>query len=141
MLTPAFLKPCGRSGPVNPEASFVLNPAHYCGFGIGCKEDDDFIQLCKKVLPHINLPIYVSKTGYVNQSNSEPMPDGWCTDEFGRTVISFDEYFLFARYQDHRVYLISGGGNYNDVLTEEKKKELTPRLEQKWEQHNNFIII
>ncbi len=58
----------------------------------------EFIECVKKILPNIELPIYVEPNGYIHLTDIPSLPMyGWSTDDFGRFVAIIDHELIFQR--------------------------------------------
>jgi hypothetical protein len=114
------------------KSSGVVDPWHYTGNPSMFKYENHakFLDLCRSKLPKTTLPIWVGGTGYVNaKSDIFKCPNGWCEDEFGRTVILLDGLLMFQRYQLCDLIVGSPNGNTYDALDSERLQELTQKVE------------
>lgn len=108
-----------------------VDPWHYTGNTLfNNTKHGEFLGLCRTKLNKTPLPICVGDTGYV-KANSDifKYPNGWCEDEFGRTVILLDGLLMFQRYQLSNLLVGSPNGNTYSVIDSNKFPEFILRLE------------
>jgi hypothetical protein len=82
-------------------------------------EGELFIEHCKKVLPHKDIPIESSWTGYINTSTISTEKNFWTEDDMGRFVAVVNGTIIFQRMLNGYILLYADAhGNFTLATNE-----------------------